>query len=277
MNMDYPSACAKVGFEGCRSFSSRFQKPTIFIPPNAKPPSLLWKDQAAKFSSFSAKQLNSNKEGKEQLRERGLSDESIENFVLGWNPSDTFIPFPQWGLLPEKNEKGREKKIWLPKGIVIPSMEGPEVIKLKIRRADWHEGDTLPKYVEVSGSQKSPSIFGTTHCEVALILESELDAILVQQLAGELCYCISIGGAGKRPDLTVDALLKASSSLLFALDFDDAGKAAYRFWHKNYRNMIFPWPISRGKSPGDAFKLGVDLRKWVAEGIRGSRNQNKGF
>jgi hypothetical protein len=153
--------------------------------------------------------------------------------------------------------------LWLPRGIVIPAFHGNELAKLKVRRSSWRQGDKLPKYIEVSGSIKSPSLYGQE--KVILILEAELDAILVQQVASDLCCCMAMGGATKRPDIYSHQLLKSSPLILFALDFDEAGKKAYQFWRSTYVQLR-AWPIPKGKSPGDAIKLGVDIRQWIVHG-----------
>jgi hypothetical protein len=66
--------------------------------------------------------------------------------------------------------------------------------------------------------------------KIAVILESELDALLIQQFASDLVFCIALGGAQKNPDLEIHELLKSTPLILFSLDFDEAGKNAYCFW-----------------------------------------------
>jgi hypothetical protein len=39
-----------------------------------------------------------------------------------------------------------------------------------------------------------------------VIVEAELDAMLIQHYAADLCCCMAIGGAGKKPDFVSDAL-----------------------------------------------------------------------
>ncbi|MGL4539464.1 MAG: toprim domain-containing protein [Candidatus Rhabdochlamydia sp.] len=212
---------------------------------------------------FGVEQLNDNKEALQGLYERGFSSEAISLFSLGWNPVDQFVNLSEWGLPLSWNEAGREKKVWLPKGIVIPTFKEEKVIKLKVRRI---EKDQRPKYIEISGSMKCPSLYGSI-AKAVVIVEAELDAMLIQHYAADLCFCMAIGGAGKKPDFVSDALLKQTPTILFALDFDAAGKAAYQFWRSTYPHLR-AWPASRGKSPGDALKLGVDLRQWILEGLK---------
>lgn len=99
-----------------------------------------------------------------------------------------------------------------------------------------------------------------------VIVESEFDALLTQQEAGDLCSTVALGGVAKKPDVVTHNLLKKCSLILYALDFDDAGKKAYLFWRQKYANLR-PWPVAQAKSPGDAIKNGISLREWVLQGI----------
>jgi DNA primase len=136
-------------------------------------------------------------------------------------------------------------------------------MKLKIRRTSVPK-EYAQKYIIVAGGRNSPSLFGDPHLPL-LVCEAELDCILVQQIAGDLCSCLSIP-AGNKPDVWADQILRAAPQLIFSMDFDDAGKNTFAFWKSTYP-QIKPWPVPQGKSPGDAYKLKVNLREWVIAGI----------
>lgn len=102
----------------------------------------------------------------------------------------------------------------------------------------------------------------------AMIIESELDAMLIQQEAGDLCFCVALGGSTKRPDVYTDQLLRATKLALWSLDNDEAGRKEAFWWRSKYPQLRF-WPVSTGKSPGDAFKdHQINLRDWISEGIK---------
>lgn len=266
MGMDYRLACSKVGSEPKTSFIARSYTPPSFAPLHAEEPPASWQNSAGKFIQYSNGHLYQTPEAISELTMRGFAPEIIETFSLGWNPVNRFDLLSDWGLPIAYNEQGREKKVWLPKGLVIPTLVAGKAMKLKVRRSDWKEQDELPKYIEITGSMKCPSFYGSLDIKKFLILESEFDAMLIQQYAADLCVCMAIGGASKRPDKISHDLLKRANLILFALDFDAAGKAAYRFWRSTYPHLR-GWPISKEKSPGDALKMGVDLRQWVIDGI----------
>lgn len=269
LGLDYRSACIKTGVEPNTSFSNKTTRTPIFSPEKVNFPPELWQKKARETILESHFNLLNNPSGLKLLYDRGFSIETIKSFSLGWNPDNKFLSLPEWGLPQIIKENGQEKKLWLPKGILIPTVSETVVSSLKTRRSCWKEGDKLPKYVEISGSMKCPSFYGIPLDKPIVIIESELDAILTQQFANDVCCCLALGGAGKKPDLATHNILRTASILLFALDFDEAGKKAFQFWKSTYPKLR-AWPVPIEKSPGDAHLAGIDLRKWIEAGITNS-------
>ena len=259
-NMSFLESCDKVGMLPIAKRES-FIPRIAFEPKQSEIPSVRWIERASNFISDAHSKALIETDALSLLKERGFSLDSIMKFQLGWNEEDLFEELNYWGVKEEE-----KKKVWLPKGLVIPTFFQDHPMKIKIRRSAWKEGDSLPKYVEIKGSRKTPSFYG--ECDKCLVLlESELDAMLLQQFSCDLCTSIAIGGVKRRPDLYAHEQLLKFNRILFSLDFDDAGKKAFKFWKSLYPFLI-PWPTPRGKSVGDAFKLGVDLRKWIESGLR---------
>ncbi len=260
LGLSYVDACKKIGVSPQRSHNWIPARP-IFAPKVANVPSEIWQQQAARFVQEAHRHVVQDIQALRTLEERGLISSTITTYSLGWNPVNRWDPLELWGL----NDPVK-RRIYLPKGIVIPTFRDDMLIKLKIRRSEWHPHDRLPKYLEISGSMQTPQILGRDLTKPLFILESELDAMLMQQEAGDLCSCMAIGGAGKKPDASAHKLLTSGIPLLFCLDFDEAGKKAYRFWKETYPS-VHPWPTPEGKSPGSAFQLGLNVRAWVECGI----------
>jgi DNA primase len=262
--MTFQQACLKLNTT--HNFRESFRKTGqyMFRPTPSPLISQSWQQMAKNFIAFAHQRLIHNPQGVEQLEKRGLTVETIERFSLGWNPENLFDHRERWGLTPELKENGLPKRQWLPRGIVIPSFNGPDPIKLKIRRSEWTSEDTLPKYVEISGSKQSPAVYGDPSKPV-IIVESELDAILIQQEASHLICCLALGGVSKKPDVELHEWLKQASLILLSLDFDDAGKKRYAFWMKLYPNLR-PWPTPCWKSPGDAFSTQkTKITEWLKQ------------
>ncbi|MBY0529259.1 MAG: hypothetical protein K2P51_03620 [Rhabdochlamydiaceae bacterium] len=261
--LSYKEACEKNGLVfKKRTFlldKKTDQNDFHFEPQVVAAPPLEWRKRASSFILYSQEQLKKNSSALNFLFKRGFSQEAIEKFHLGWNPNSLWLRRSQWGLQSE------ERRLWIPSGVVIPSfsLSKNEPIKLKIRRNEWREGDNLPKYVEISGSMQSCAVYAISLEKPIVVVESELDAILVQQFVGDLCCAMALGGASKRPDAENHRLLSRAPVILFSLDVDSAGAKAYCWWKKMYPQMkLYPSPV--GKSPGDACVAGIDLRKWIS-------------
>jgi hypothetical protein len=98
---------------------------------------------------------------------------------------------------------------------------------------------------------------------VSVLVESELDALLLHQEAGDLVNVISLGNAQTRPDLGAAEFLNQSQLILVALDADQAGATeSWRWWKEHYR-QAHRWPPVVGKDPGDMWAEGVNLRTWI--------------
>lgn len=271
-NLSYLAACERLKIEPKRLHKkSSKQENKLLIANN---PSELWLSKGNAFVEWFHAQLLANQSALEVVKKRGFTLESIKRFKLGFNPKVVFRDREEWGLQRELKEDGQSKKLWLPEGIVIPTFASDQVIKIKIRRSNYREGDKLPKYVEVSGSKHCPSIYGDCHFKVALILESELDALLIQQEVGDLVYCVALGGSTKPIDCQTDQLLRRTSLLLFCPDFDKAGAVAWDRWKKMFpaiQRILTP----DGKAAGDAFLAGVNLREWIVASLESIQRLNR--
>jgi DNA primase len=265
MGMDFVSACAKAGRRPLHSAQLAARPKGKFVPKLLEMPSEIWQKRALVCVQECHQHLLAHPHLLNQDKDRGLTRKNIVDFQLGWNPADIFELRELWGLS-DLSEKGGARFLCLPQGIVIPSFRSSMPIRVKIRRSNWKSNNEYPKYHIIAGGMTCPSLYGVIG-KAAVLVEAELDAMLINRFAGDICCCIALGGVSIRPDIVVDQALHKAPRILFALDFDDAGKKAYKFWQSTYSH-IKPWPISKGKSPGDAYSLGVDLRSWVEAGLR---------
>jgi len=103
---------------------------------------------------------------------------------------------------------------------------------------------------------------------VFVIVESELDALLIFQEAGDVAGVIAMGSASARPDAAAHDLLKKSDKILNALDYDPAGaRAAGKFWPETYGAKVIRWPVPIGKDPSGAWQQGLNIRDWIEAGL----------
>ncbi len=272
LGLSYSEACKKLNLEK-KNISLSVLSKTKELKIAESPPSS-WQENALSFTNWAHLNLMNSPQHLSMLQDRMLSVETIKKYRLGLCinykgslSKDFFLHRSRWGLSEEFKIDGAIKKLWLPHGLIIPSFEcNGQIIKLKIRRLEWHANDKLPKYVEVTGSMQKPSLFGYDNDLPTVLVESEFDAILIQQEACDLCNSIALGGAAKRADAATHDFLRNVPLILFALDFDEAGKKQYGFWRQSYSNLR-AWPVPVTKSPGDACKNGINIRQWIADGI----------
>lgn len=272
--LSYKDACERLKLEPkIRHIPLTVSKPNL---PVVNDPPFLWQEKAGAFVDWCHEQLMKNPKAQALLLKRGFTAESIKLFRLGFNPKNLYRERNDWGLDLEQ-EEDKSKKIWLPSGIVIPTFsQDGRAIRLKVRRndadirRDVEAGKSERKYVEVSGLKKCYSIYGNTSLLCAFILESELDGLLIQQFAGDIVYCVALGGTMKPLDFHTDSLLKNTPHILFCPDFDEAGAHAWKRWKKIYSH-IHRILTPDGKAPGDALIAGIDLREWILDELK----QNK--
>jgi len=265
--LSYVEACHYLGKDpGPRENGPR-PAPAPWAPKEAKAPFDLWQAKARTFLDGVVACLWSDKGAATMAwlhNEKGLQDATIRAAGLGYNQTDLYEPRGTWGLEPAINDKGQEKRQWIPKGLVIPLIIGGAVYRLRIRRDEPGDG---ARYIIVSGSSSAPMTLSPER-GAAVIVESEIDAILLHQDAGDLVTCISMGTAQAKPDRITHETMKAAAIILISLDSDGAGaKAAWQFWPATYGEKARRWPSINGKDASDARLNGLDLRAWSVAGL----------
>lgn len=144
---------------------------------------------------------------------------------------------------------------------MIPTFgQDNEVVGIKIRR--W---DGEPRYYRLPGSANRCLVAGSG--PVVVVVESELDALLLAQVAGDIVTAVALGSAQARPDAETHDRLMAAATILQALDYDEAGAKAAWGWCRDIYQQAVRWPVPEGKDPTEALQADVDLRLWVKAGI----------
>jgi DNA primase len=271
LGLTYPEACELLGTEkkecDYAHSSTPLSKPTF---PIVNPPSQMWQEQGQKHIKAFHRNLRISLQGQALLAKRGITLETAEKFSIGYNNIDAWESRGAWGLPKEIKANGQERKVWLPKGLVIPRFDcgnGP-LVGLKIRREEYKESDKLPKYAEIVGSANCMGIYGDVSRQVAIVMESEFDAAVVQQEASDLCFCVALGGAGsKKLDMLTHHLLLSSRLVLLSPDYGEAAGDNELTWWQGVLPDAVHWPTPSSKSPGDAYIEGLNIRLWVQAAI----------
>ena len=81
-------------------------------------------------------------------------------------------------------------------------------------------------------------------------------------LENELGRGRDLTGSTKKPDAQTTDFLRNSPGILWALDFDEAGRKASSWWREHFPGMR-TWPCAAGKDPGEMLKVGIPIRPWL--------------
>lgn len=253
--------------------------PSPILPPPAEP-DLVWRKRAAQFIAYAEQTLaGESGAGARQYLElaRGLWPETWRAFRLGYNSGNLYDEPQRWGL--------DGKKVWLPRGFVIPGLRQDQPWYIKIRRAlpgqeigqyigSWHEQDGLPE-VKFGGPRGGKGLlFGQNlwgRLPALLLVEGEWDTMLAWQWCGDFCDVSTLGGAQAHFD-TADLLALLRYPVVLAVhDADAAGDKGRQYiaslQAQGSRVRAIPPPEVNGCPAHDLtdfWRTGCDLRAWAA-------------
>ncbi len=270
--LSYMEACLALDMEPkFKSASRAITLQSRWEPKEATSPDAKWQAQANTFLARCQECLRSQagEQTRAFLHDRGINDSTMQEAGLGWNHIDSWADRESWGLESVLKDNGKPKKLWLPRGLILPTQSNGMRVRIRIRRPTPEVG---PKYYALPGSTFPPLHIGAG--SVGLIVESELDGILVRQEAPQGVFIIALGSAQAKPDKVSHETLQQAEHILVALDADQAGAKASLWWLNQYSQAI-RWPCPAGKDPSEAFQAGVDLRTWIMTGIGYAQEKEK--
>lgn len=208
---------------------------------------------------------------REYLHLRGLADKIIRDYQLGYLSTDLYEENEKWGFGIEMNQQGYERKVWLPKGIVIPTIENDIVTGLKIRVLG---SLTQHKYIKVKGSKSG--VFGNqffTGKDICILTEGEFDAMLLNQ---ETQNRYAVGSLGSATNLLngLDFAIWGKyfipmMNIYVVFDSDAAGNKgseALAGFSERISRINLPI-IPDVKDITDFYLVGGDLQNWLANEI----------
>jgi len=235
-------------------------EPETLLPPNEK-----WQEKASYLIKLTIAILTRSPKCEEirhsLMTERGLNGEALNR--LGWNPQTIYYSKDSWGL----EDSG---DLWIPRGIVIPVIQDRCIQRLQIRTHD--EGD----HILLPGSCSKAPMRLVSGNRCAIVVESDLDALLLWRVAGDLVDVFALRSASNRPDVNSTEILRKAEKVYVSLDSDSAGRENSQWWLSHFPNAKnFPLPPGKGKDPGEAFKKGFNLRGWIREEVYGNTRPNK--
>lgn len=150
-----------------------------------------WKRKAMAFVTRSHRHLwgKNNEAPQAFLFTRGLKNSFIKAHLLGWNKFGQERPAQNWGLAPEVGgPMTADKKLFLPSGIVIPSVVEKELRAVFILSYD---DDQRCRTTLVPGSSSPTLVLGAEKNEKIAIVQDMIDGLfLFQETRSRACVMI---------------------------------------------------------------------------------------
>lgn len=278
--MNFKEALAELGIESRRPAFRRRRAPAEprqesprWEPQQWPEPSARWCEYTEKLLAEAEAVIWEEPAALSWLEERGIGEEAVRAYRIGYLRAEggrypgRFRARSALGLPPRKGDDGREhSRIFIPRGIVIPTLGADgRVLNLRIRRHRQDLRERSPKYLELEGSCKAPLLLPSSRpapLAAYFVVEAELDAMLIHHATGGVVGALAVRTNRGKPDARAHARLRQAVRIGIALDYDGPGADGVAFWEKLYPASL-RWPTPEGKDPGDAFRLGVNIRDWV--------------
>ena len=248
--------------------------------PEVQPPGEKWQERARALVQYAQGQLwaDVGRPALEYLRaERGLTEETIRKWGLGYNAAAHYDDAGRWGA--------DGQKVYISPGIVIPWQIAGAIWFVQIRRPHMRNGNSLDtlcvylwceapkwrpeaKYLAVKGGQ-GKALFGADDLRgdrPLVLCEGEFDAILAWQEIGDLVDVATLGGASKGgggiPGRWLLRLLPYNR-ILVAYDVDPAGDSGAADLLKQSKRAVSV-KVPQGDDLTAFWRSGGDLRAWIA-------------
>jgi 5S rRNA maturation endonuclease (ribonuclease M5) len=256
--MSFPDAAAMVGKQLDPNRQSRPAPAKGDEPKPEKVQPAEWRERAALGINRAHENLLGNDEVLAWLRlERGITRETAERFKLGWLTKDRFFWRGEFGLEPD----GQKKKMAIPSGLLIPWYDR----RIRVRRSNEEAAEKYRRYHLVVGSSTDPFLIGNPDENTAVVVESELDAILLAQELTRPAFIVAMGSTSNRPDAELIETLSSCPVVLVAMDTDEAGSKAAKWWADNVPGVFRALtPAAIGGDITEAFMAGLDLNEWLS-------------
>lgn len=200
-------------------------------------------------------------EAREYLHGRGLSDETIMRFRLGFNVRRREWPADEWD---------GSKPAVAHAGITIPRYVGGVLWCVNVRRPAGSD----PKYLTLTGSKLGLFNADAIHgAKMVIAFGGEFDAMLAAQYAPADVACVTFGGEGRRiVSPWLDALM-LMSDVAVCMDTDEAGDKGAMHWLEvpKARRVRVPG----AKDFTDFVKAGGDGAAWLRQVAEGPRRRQR--
>jgi len=227
----------------------------------------LWHDHGFPFVVQCRRNLESFGPALESFQKMGFSRKTIRKHWLGINPEERRWDRKAWGLVEKRDQHGNEEFLSLPAGLVIPRFHEAALTRLVIRPS--HYSDTRNDIL-VEGSDAPPLFMAASVMEEdtpCVGVSDDLEAMLVEQEAGDACCVVSLKAASDKPGKDTAGIIERAKVFLIVLTGNEEKRESeWREWSKTYGNA------QKLLLPGygnilEAAKSGFDIRTWIMKAL----------
>ncbi|HLZ56077.1 MAG TPA: CHC2 zinc finger domain-containing protein [Ktedonosporobacter sp.] len=283
--MTVSEALAELGIEDEQPYRKAARQPDR----REQPPARQWQETGKALVQQAESALWRTKEGRpllNYLRGRRLSDNTIRQAHLGYMPRDKdgrwlVMPYQQWGFDPESLPASQQEVggVRIGNGLLIPSFEGPQLWGISIRRVAGldHTPVDAQRYAQIMGS--GDGLYNVDHLSYdkpAVMVEGPIDALSVQQEAGDLVSCVATGSATRGRLNYWRDLLAMAPYILQSFDSDGSGEQGACYWQQQFPHVL-RWTTMLWKDPNDLLQSEPNgtctLRQWVEHGIEAAQRE----
>lgn len=230
-----------------------------------------WHDHAFPFVVQCRRNLEHDQELRSALTRMGLKRKTWQRAWLGVNYEETSDDAASWGLAKGETPQPR---LTLPAGLVLPRFDGPVCNRVLIRRPD-EDGSYIVGQQEhlVTASDTTPLFLPPAdpgdeeHPAPVVIVADELQALLVEQEAGDACGVLTMRSPDVPPDPEgADALKNAHAVLVIMPENTSEDGVAWSPWHKAMPTAIL-LPLPKGRTVFESRAAGTDIRKTIMDAL----------
>lgn len=278
--LDFLEAVGRLAGE---PWAARADRPSTVPPAPPLETSPVWQERAARLAAGGVAALWSpaGERALAYLRGRGLTDDVLVAWGVGFHPAATTEPAAAWGRT--------GPAVRLPRGILLPWRDAAGRVEgIKVRLATPPDAPTtVRRYDAVAGSHFA--VFGLEQLgrgglevqpdlpparDALLLAEGEPDVLTGWQEAGDFLDVATLGGAAAGGGGAAPALFARYRHVLVAYDVDANGagqRGSARLAARSARARrlaLPPWVTEAGKKDlNEAHTLGGPgaLREWLAD------------
>lgn len=269
----FRDACDSLGFANAMVRPLQTVAPEPIAPSVCTAPSDVWQASAEAFLAYCFDYLWGKRPRPilDYLAQRGIPEDVAQWATLGYNPTPLYRPVDRWGVDGEV--------VWLPAGIVFPWFVDGVLWKLNIRQLGRHTGD---KYITVKGSGNAPYLWQTLESrQPTVLVEGVFDALAVAWATkahsmfseNQRIGVLAVGTTQAR-NLRWIHELALSQQVLVALDHDEAGDQASRYWLDVLGQRATRWRPYLNDC-GAMAEAGMDVGEWLTCGFDQSSHHQK--